>query len=145
MRRIYARPIRDIFRPRLNDNLNLVAELHFSRDSHLPEGHIVREKKTGTYLMHRGGGLLIDLPQDAVIASLQESGLLQGESPAQSMKRDLAGLMKEWRHRAMLNTEEAGARLGLSPRTIEGIEQGRGFSNANLLVLALLQAAKKRD
>jgi transcriptional regulator with XRE-family HTH domain len=45
----------------------------------------------------------------------------------------------------MLNTEEAGARLGLSPRTIEGIEQGRGFSNANLLVLALLQAAKKRD
>lgn len=142
MQRLYARAIRDIFRPRLNDNLELIAEIHFSKDSHLPEGHLVREKRAGTYFLHRGGGLRIDLPQDAVISALQDSGLIVGESPALSVKRDLAELMRSWRRRARLNTREAGERLGLSGRTVEGIEQGRGFSHPNLLVLALLQAAK---
>lgn len=35
------------------------------------------------------------------------------------------------------NTAEAGEALGLSRRTIEGIEQGRGFSAATLLELAI--------
>jgi DNA-binding XRE family transcriptional regulator len=142
MRHIYARPIRDIFRPRLPANLALVAELHFERDQHLPDAHLVREKKTGTYFMHRGGGVLLDLPQDQVVASLQDSGLLRGESPSQKVKRELASLMRSWRRKARINTREAGERLGISPRTVENIEQGRGFSNPNLLVLALLQAAK---
>lgn len=33
--------------------------------------------------------------------------------------------MREWRRVAGLNTAEAGARVGLSRRTIEDIEQGR--------------------
>jgi len=86
--------------------------------------------------------LISDLPQDQVIASLQDSDLLQGESPAQRIKRELAELMRNWRRGTGMNTVEAGAKLGLSARTIEGIEQRRGFSHPNLLVLALLQAAK---
>ena len=50
------------------------------------------------------------------------------------MKRELAALMTRWRRRARIITKEAGNRLGLSARAVEGIEQGRG--------LALLQAAK---
>jgi len=142
MQRIYARLIRDIFRPRLNDKLELIAELHFAKDSHLPEGHIVREKSTGTYFMHRGGGILIALPQDAVIGSLHDAGLIPGESTDAKVKRELAELMKSWRQKAHLNTTEAGARLGMSPRTVEWVEQSRGFRYPNLLVLALLQSVK---
>lgn len=142
MARLFLRPIREIFRPQLSDKLELIAELHQAEGTHLPEGHLVRQKRTGVYFMYRGGGLLINMPQDAVIANLRESGLLQDESPALRVKRELAELVRSWRRKARINTREAGERLGLSARTIEGIEQQRGFSHPNLLVLAMLQAAK---
>jgi transcriptional regulator with XRE-family HTH domain len=43
------------------------------------------------------------------------------------MPRDAsnADLMRTWRAAAGLSTAQAGERLGLSPRTIEEIEQGR--------------------
>lgn len=37
----------------------------------------------------------------------------------------VAHLMRKWRRLADINTAEAGKRLGLSPRSIEDIEQGR--------------------
>jgi DNA-binding XRE family transcriptional regulator len=49
----------------------------------------------------------------------------------------LARLMKRYRAENDLNTEAAGDRLGLSARTIEGIEQGRGFNSPRVLELAL--------
>jgi DNA-binding XRE family transcriptional regulator len=143
MQRIYARPIRDIFRPRLSGKLELIAELHLKQNQYIPDAHIVRETKSGMYFMHRGGGVLVDLPQEYLIAALHDAGLLPGESPTRKVKRELAELMKNWRQSARINAREAGARLGLSARTIEGIEQGRGFSHPNLLVMALIQATKE--
>ena len=54
------------------------------------------------------------------------------------MERDeLAQLLKSWRKREGLSVVEAGAILDLSKRTIEGIEQGRGFGHAQIMKLAL--------
>ena len=50
----------------------------------------------------------------------------------------LAKLMREWRQDKGLSVEAAGDALELSPRTIEGIEQGRGFASARVLEIALL-------
>ena len=52
--------------------------------------------------------------------------------------------MREWRRTAGLSTTEAGARLGLSRRTIEGIEQGRreGDELARIALEKLLEDAK---
>lgn len=51
---------------------------------------------------------------------------------------DLGEMMRAWRRYAGLNTEEAGEWLGLSARTIEGIEQGRGFNAPRVLAWALV-------
>ncbi len=59
----------------------------------------------------------------------------------------VADLMREWRRAAGLSTAEAGARIGLSARTIEGIEQGRrdGDDLARLGLLWLIERSQKRD
>lgn len=58
---------------------------------------------------------------------------------------ELAEMMRAFRARHDLNTASAGEWLGLSARTVEGIEQGRGHSSPRLLALslALLMAQKK--
>lgn len=50
---------------------------------------------------------------------------------------DLAEMMRRFRHAHGLNTTKAGEWLGLSARTIEGIEQGRGHSAPRLLAISL--------
>jgi len=57
---------------------------------------------------------------------------------------ELAELLKRWRRGGRdrvghddIGTEMAAVMLGLPRRTIEGIEQGRGFRYPRLLVLAL--------
>lgn len=45
----------------------------------------------------------------------------------------LADLLKSWRQAKNMNTTQAGEMLGLSPRTVEGIEQGRDFRFEKLL------------
>lgn len=40
-------------------------------------------------------------------------------------EKSVAELMREWRRLAELSTSDAGARLGLSSRAVEDIEQGR--------------------
>ena len=52
-------------------------------------------------------------------------------------KNSVAELMREWRTLAGLNTTEAGARLGLSGRAIEDIEQGRRRVDDELARIAL--------
>jgi len=49
----------------------------------------------------------------------------------------VAELMREWRRAAGLNTAAAGERLGLSPRAIEDIEQGRRRAHDELSRLGL--------
>ncbi len=52
-------------------------------------------------------------------------------------RTDVAALMRQWRRAADLNTSEAGARLGLSARNIENIEQGRRRAGDELTRIAL--------
>lgn len=54
-----------------------------------------------------------------------------------------ATLMRRWRQMAGLSTEQAGARLGLSPRSIENIEQGRARAGDELTRVALLALIAK--
>ena len=56
----------------------------------------------------------------------------------------LAEVMRAFRRRHGLTTAEAGAYFGLSARTIEGIEQGRGHSAGRLLELALTTKPNKQ-
>ena len=60
----------------------------------------------------------------------------------------VADLMRQWRAVAGLSTTEAGSRLGLSPRTIEDIEQGRRRTGDQLSMIALsalLTEARAQD
>lgn len=52
-------------------------------------------------------------------------------------KKAVADLMREWRNVAGLSTEQAGARVGLSARAIEDIEQGRRRAGDELTALGL--------
>jgi len=52
-------------------------------------------------------------------------------------RQSVADLMRAWRNAAGLNTFEAGARIGLSARAIEDIEQGRRRANDELTRIAL--------
>lgn len=48
-----------------------------------------------------------------------------------------AELMRQWRKLLEINTAEAGTRLGMSPRAIEDIEQGRRRAGDTLTRVAL--------
>jgi DNA-binding XRE family transcriptional regulator len=50
---------------------------------------------------------------------------------------ELAKLCREWREASDLTASRAAQLLGMSKRTYEGIEQGRGFLYGQLLILAL--------
>lgn len=52
-------------------------------------------------------------------------------------KDELAQTVKAWRKRNGLGVVEAGEILGLSWRTIQGIEQGRGFGHPKIIKLAM--------
>jgi transcriptional regulator with XRE-family HTH domain len=49
----------------------------------------------------------------------------------------LAERIKNWRKRAHLSAARAAEILGLPLRTLNGIEQGRGFRYPTLLLLAI--------
>jgi predicted transcriptional regulator len=49
----------------------------------------------------------------------------------------VADLMRKWRRLLEINTAEAGKQLGLSPRSIEDIEQGRSRVGDVLTRIAL--------
>lgn len=51
--------------------------------------------------------------------------------------KSVADLMRTWRSLAGLSTAEAGARLGLTGRAIEDIEQGRRRADDELARIAL--------
>lgn len=53
------------------------------------------------------------------------------------MSEKLSVFVREWRARAGISAAEAARRLGMSLRTLEGIEQGRQFRNDTLLRMAI--------
>lgn len=52
-------------------------------------------------------------------------------------EKPLAELLRQWRVGMGYSTTQAGEALGMSPRTIEGIEQGRPFRYEKMLRLVL--------
>lgn len=54
-----------------------------------------------------------------------------------SRKKPLAEVLKEWRGNLGLSAKDAAEALGMSPRTVEGIEQGRPFRYEKILRLAI--------
>lgn len=50
----------------------------------------------------------------------------------------LADLMKDWRKRLKISVDTAADLLDMSKRTINGIEQGRGFSFGLLLIQTMI-------
>jgi DNA-binding XRE family transcriptional regulator len=65
------------------------------------------------------------------------SGSSGATMPVPKRAATVADLMREWRRLAGLNTAAAGERLGLSPRAIEDIEQGRRRADDVLTGIAL--------
>jgi DNA-binding XRE family transcriptional regulator len=57
--------------------------------------------------------------------------------PNQPTAKHLAKLMRQWRKEQSLSVVDAAHVLALSPRTIEGIEQERGFNAPRVLEIAL--------
>lgn len=55
---------------------------------------------------------------------------------------DLAAHVRAWRHKWLLTQKAAAEMLGISQRTYEGIEQGRGFAYPSML-LAMLDMTEK--
>lgn len=53
------------------------------------------------------------------------------------MKKRLAEVCREFRRVHGLTQVQAAASVGLSPRTWEGIEGGKGFGHAEMLILAM--------
>lgn len=58
-----------------------------------------------------------------------------GKAPAEIGGGELARLVKLWKGER--STRAAAADLGLPTRTLEGIEQGRGFRYPRLLIRAM--------
>lgn len=64
-----------------------------------------------------------------------------------AQRTEIAALVRQWRDRAGISCARAAEILGMSRRTYEGIEQGRGFAYPTLLIVALQHYAsdeKKR-
>lgn len=51
--------------------------------------------------------------------------------------QQLADALKAWRVRRAYTAEQAAEVLGMPVRTLNGIEQGRGFRYAQMLILAI--------
>jgi DNA-binding XRE family transcriptional regulator len=57
---------------------------------------------------------------------------------------DLAARARAWRRKWLLTQKAAAEQLGISQRTYEGIEQGRGFAYPSML-LAMLEMTDRKE
>jgi transcriptional regulator with XRE-family HTH domain len=58
-------------------------------------------------------------------------------APKQITPKQLAAAVKAWRERRQYTAEQAAEVLGMPVRTLNGIEQGRGFRYVKMLILAI--------
>ena len=82
----------------------------------------------------------MSMSRKAEITLANEKGDVDNPVPpiVESEAAALARMLKQWRAEADISVSRAEEMLGISARTLEGIEQGRGFRYPKLLVLALL-------
>lgn len=62
---------------------------------------------------------------------------MANKTTPEETKLELAKFCREWREESEMPVSRAAQLLGMSKRTYEGIEQGRGFSYPLLLTLAI--------
>jgi len=99
-----------------------------------PDAIMVRVKSSGALAAWRAGGSLATLDQRKAaiaLAAMETAG-------TDADKTDLARTLKGWRDAADMTQSRAAEVLGISQRTYEAIEQGRGFRYPQMLRLALL-------
>ncbi|MEW6124976.1 MAG: hypothetical protein AB1698_20405 [Pseudomonadota bacterium] len=103
------------------------------------------QHNSGRYAILSPRGPTLSVDQRRVKMALAKEGLL-GEAPAAPIEAaDLAQQLKTWRRGGvadgpyLLTVAEASRVLGIPRRTLENIEQGRGFPYALLLSQALAQ------
>lgn len=76
-------------------------------------------------------------PSDIAFDKAVADSVALQKSPEYKAKQaeELAAMVKQWRGR--MPVSRAAQLLGMSKRTLEGIEQGRGFTYPLLLTLAI--------
>ena len=110
-----------------------LALLHLDSYS-VPDAILVAVKATGVLAAWKGGAMQI-VDQRRARAALDRMAL---EAPnSDEVKADLAAALKDWRAKADMTQARAAEVLGMSKRSYEGIEAGRGFVYPQLLLLAL--------
>lgn len=101
---------------------------------------------TGAYVLRTQQGFVRSLNQRKVLAALRRMGLTGSVDddveigvpiPSETDSAQLAMMLRDWRAKADVPVSRAAQMLGMSKRTYEGIEQGRGFRYPTLLILAL--------
>lgn len=105
--------------------------------SYLAHEVLVRNERTGA-LAGWTGGALRSVDTNKAEMALSRLGSEQHDAEADDEDAELARMVKAWRDKADIPASRAAQMLGIPARTLEGIEQGRGFRYPRLLLLALL-------
>jgi DNA-binding XRE family transcriptional regulator len=96
-------------------------------------GRVIQFLDTGRFAVLAGDGAVKMVDQTAI-----KKAMAEGLDGFFDDGAELATLVKSWRRNGRLTTTAAADLLGMSSRTVEGIEQGRGFRYSRLLTLAIL-------
>lgn len=99
------------------------------------------------WMLRLAGGNLVYYGANGVMRMLDQRKAEEALSfmelmAAAGSAADLAQIVKEWR--GDMTVEQAAALIGLPARTLNGIEQGRGFRYPQLLMLALSATQNER-
>jgi DNA-binding XRE family transcriptional regulator len=108
---------------------------------HVGEGGFLVRLASGTFALLLLTGALRNVDARKVEAALASNDI-DPDGPPAAMSADenaeLAAMIKRWRDAGDLTAARAAEMLGIPMRTLEGIEQGRGFKYPRLLTLALI-------
>lgn len=112
----------------------------------------VLQLPSGIYVLRTQQGFVRTLNQRKVLSALRRMLRIAGTdddvdgsapAPTERDNAELAMLFRDWRAKADMPASRAAQLLGMSKRTYEGIEQGRGFRYPTLLILALRAIEKE--
>lgn len=99
-----------------------------------PDAILASVKATGILVAWRGG---VISSIDQRFAKMALDRMMSEPINPEKTKEDLAAAVKAWRAQADMTQGRAAEVLGMSKRTYEGIEAGRGFVYPQMLMLAL--------
>jgi len=114
-------------------SMEALAVLFDGDSTAFPAGVLVRVKQTGILCKFSSGARSSVDERKAQAAHEQMEAAPVGGGDE---RHELAALVKTWR--GSMTAKRAGKLLGISGRTVENIEQGRGFAHGRLLILAIM-------